>query len=693
MKLLPTGLILAVGLILVSGPIGAQTTEYLKIGPNDPHLYQRFGSAVAIQGRWAVVGAEWDPSSGPHTGAVYVFDLTTRRQRRKLVPAGLAVEDRFGASVAVSGDTVIAGAPGSDIFGKDSGAAYVFDIVTGQQLAKLVPNQGSQRAEFGSSVGIDGGVAIVGAPWDSNHGYEVGAAYLFDVFSGLQLKELIAAQSNPMDEFGTAVAIQGARALVGAPQYYTQAMGYIGAVYVFDTNSGNELRQLTPLTSIYGQRFGAALAISGPMAIIGAPYTHVYPYKLFSGAAYLFDYTSGQQLAKLEPEPVAKQYFGTSVGINGARAIVGADGGLFDSKRVGLAYVFDASTGQEVNKLLASDGEEGDLFGRAVGIQGSVAIVSARDNTQSTGNDGAAYLFYPVGPWEQSPINGHWYLGANLDQTWAMAEAEARRFGGHLATIRSQAENAWLMGNPELNDRPRWIGYNDVAVEGQFEWISGEPVGFENWSPGEPDDLGGADWTAWDPATGMWSDEPQAPGRASIVEVISPDCDGNLVPDVYQIARDRSLDWDGNGVLDSCSPPNFCTALINSTGVPASIGAQGSPVVSEDSLTLTAWDLPLNQTGYFMASESQGYLPHFGGSAGILCLGAPIYRFSSPASGGAVLDSGDTGTVELTLDFGLLPQGVTFDPGETWYFQLWYRDVDSSGPTSNTTDGLTVLFR
>ncbi len=687
-----SSLLLALTMALVSGQVEAQSTEYLEFGPPDPQINHRFGYAVAIKGSWAVVGANGDNGNGPASGAVYVVNWTTGQQLHKLVPTDLALGDQFGSSVAIDGKTVIVGAPKSDASGHDSGAAYVFDLETGAQLAKLVPNHGRPEANFGAAVGIDGSVIIVGAPFESHSDKKNGAAYLFDALSGHQLGKLVSSDLHNYDNFGAAVVIQGNRAVVGAPGADTSSKKNVGAVYVFDVVTGTQIRKLLSADKPKGQQFGSSLAASGTNLIAGAPFDDSHGKK--SGAAYLLDISTGQELAKLLPEDGGPyEYFGWSVGISGTRAVVGAYYSVVLGMGTGAAYVFDTSTGQQVQKLIASDGEGGDALGWSVGLDGSAAIAGARDKNTSAVGAGKAYVFYPESGWERSPFNGHWYLATNIERTWAGAEAEARCFGGHLATIRNQAENDWLVSKLRQDSSSRWIGYNDLTVEGQFEWVSGEPSGFENWYPGEPDDSGGADWTSWDSVTGMWFDEPQSPERPSIVEVISQDCDGDNLPDAYQIARDPSLDWDGNGILDSCSPPNFCIALINSTGMAAGIGAQGSPVLAEESVTLTAWDLPLNETGYFMTSETRGYLPHFGGSAGILCLDAPIYRFSSPASGGAVLDSGDTGTVELTLDLGHLPSGVTFDPGETWYFQLWYRDVDSSGPTSNTTDGLTVLFR
>jgi hypothetical protein len=300
-------------------------------------------------------------------------------------------------------------------------------------------------------------------------------------------------------------------------------------------------------------------------------------------------------------------------------------------------------------------------------------------------------LAVAAGPWDQSHVNGHWYRAIE-ELTWAEAEAQAQASGGHLATVRSQAENDWLVSTFAGDGSFFWIGYHDSNTEGQFEWASGETPGYTNWRTGEPDDLNGADWAALIPSTGTWIDETFLPERRSVVEVISDDCDGDLIPDVYEIALDPSLDCNGDGVLDSCSSANYCTATNNSTSVPAVIGVSGSPFIADNAFTLEAWDMPLNEFAYFLMSESTAFVPDFGGSSGNLCVGAPIVRFNNPSGGGQVLNSGTTGTVSFTLDLTFLPQGTVFLPGDTWYFQLWFRDF-TTGPTSNTTDGIEVMFR
>jgi hypothetical protein len=293
--------------------------------------------------------------------------------------------------------------------------------------------------------------------------------------------------------------------------------------------------------------------------------------------------------------------------------------------------------------------------------------------------------------WTRSTQNGHWYAALE-PATWTEAETRAQTWAGHLTTIRNQAENDWLASTFAGDGSFFWIGYHDSNTEGQFEWASGETPGYENWSTGEPDDNNGADWAVLIPAGGTWMDETLLPERRGIMEVISDDCDGDNLPDAYEIALNPALDWNGDGVLDGCTPANYCTAAANSTGVPAVVGAAGSPLIADNAFTLEAWDMPQNEFAYFLMSESTAFVPGFGGSSGNLCVGAPIVRLSNPAASGGVLNSGTTGTVSLTMDLTNLPPGTKVHVGDTWYFQLWFRDF-TTGPTSNTTDGIEVMFR
>jgi hypothetical protein len=161
--------------------------------------------------------------------------------------------------------------------------------------------------------------------------------------------------------------------------------------------------------------------------------------------------------------------------------------------------------------------------------------------------------------WILSPVTGNWY--AVTDQLEADDAAQmAVNLGGDLVTINSQAENDWLSDQFGDINNPFWIGLNDVAVEGLYSWLSGEPVTFTNWRAGQPDDapgLFGADFAVLTPPLGTWNDEPNDASTfvnlpRGVVELVSSDCDGNGLPDKFELLQDPSLDCDGNGVHDFC---------------------------------------------------------------------------------------------------------------------------------------------
>jgi hypothetical protein len=182
--------------------------------------------------------------------------------------------------------------------------------------------------------------------------------------------------------------------------------------------------------------------------------------------------------------------------------------------------------------------------------------------------------------------------------------------------------------------------------------------------------------------------------------------DHHLMPDSPAIdAGDVNLEADGNGTLADlgalpfdplhCGPgctgvigTNSCVASINSTGEASTLTGLGSPLVNDNLLILHAAGLPVGVPGYFLASQGSDFLPGFGGSEGILCLGPPmIIRFNDQ-----VRWSGSIGQITQRLSLDRFPQASMVLPGDTWYFQLWHRDFNNVNPTSNTTPALRVDF-
>ena len=212
---------------------------------------------------------------------------------------------------------------------------------------------------------------------------------------GTLLKELDGSGTVAGDAVGVSVAIAGPVAIVGAPGYAKD----IGRVFVFtDTAAGwSQATELKGSDSVAGDFFGYSVALSASTAIVGSP-----GYKKNTGRAYVFARTpSGwKQTAELKgSDTAAGDYFGESVAIAGASAIVGADG---HTKSAGRAYVFSdtASGWTQAAELKGSDSVADDGFGYSVGISGTSVIVGEPDHAKDAGR---AYMFSDTASgWKQT---------------------------------------------------------------------------------------------------------------------------------------------------------------------------------------------------------------------------------------------------------------------------------------------------
>lgn len=147
----------------------------------------------------------------------------------------------------------------------------------------------------------------------------------------------------------------------------------------------------------------------------------------------------------------------------------------------------------------------------------------------------------------------------------------------------------------------------------------------------------------------------------------------------------------GGEVWRSSAGTPYCAANVNSTGEPGGVFDSGTVVVATNDFGLGAHSLPPGEFGFFLLSQTQGFVQGPGGSQGNLCLGGSIGRFSRP---GEILNARATGSFHLSVDLTDVPTPsgpVAILPGETWNFTAWYRDKNPNA-TSNFTDGISVTF-
>jgi len=231
----------AVGLVRFYGRTNGVWTMVNEIfAPNNTEAYGYFGSAVAIVNNTAAVGwPQHDTVSGADAGEVeiYVKSGGVWAFSDKLVAADAAAGDAFGSRLAMSGETVVVGAPQDDnAKGVDAGAAYVFDHSTGLWVSqgKLLASDGVTNDWLGNAVAIHGATIALGAPYHDSPGSNAGSAYLYTRSGNAwsQAAELGASDAAGGFEFGCSVALSLDTAMVGA-QYATAGGADGGAAYVF----------------------------------------------------------------------------------------------------------------------------------------------------------------------------------------------------------------------------------------------------------------------------------------------------------------------------------------------------------------------------------------------------------------------------------------------------------------------------
>lgn len=409
-----------------------ESRRFLKAAHNENN--DRFGAGVAVSNDTLVVAASGEDSgstgingdatddSAADSGAVYVFRrdaANTWMQEAYIKASNAATSDAFGQSIALSGDTLVVGAPREDsaavgINGDDTdnsaidaGAVYVFirdaTGIWSQQAYLKASNTGSIDG-FGGAVALDGDTLAVSANLEDsgavgvngdqtdNNGQDSGAVYVFTrdgAGAWTQQAYLKASNANAGDRFGGAIALSGNTLVVGAAYERSKSTGVdgnqasnswseAGSAYVFTRNEAGDWSQQAYLKASNtgsGDRFGDAVVLSGDTLVVGAP---------------------------LEDS-----------------AARGIDGFQADNKALssGAAYIFSRdSMGAWTQQayLKGSNSETQDRFGHSLALDGDLLVVGASEDSGASGADGdqadnsapsagAAYLFErdTQGAWSQ----------------------------------------------------------------------------------------------------------------------------------------------------------------------------------------------------------------------------------------------------------------------------------------------------
>ncbi len=408
---------LAVGLnaidVVVTAPGGTTQTYRLDVSraaPAHPEHYVKasntsagayFGQ-VAIDGETMVVGTS-EPNL--RTGAAYVFvhDGSTWTEQAYLAPAGLIMDDWLGKDVAISGDTIVVGAPGDDT--RDSwpgsnqygaGALYVFTRIgvtwTQEALLRACDDAVCRGPSLGWSVAIAGDVIVAGAVqygYGSYHG--PGSAYVFERVGGAWTE---VAHFEPIDSdvvgywalpYGWSVAVTGDTVAIGDPRDTSTGLG-VGAEPTPTSGSGVGsgavwiYRKLGAVWSVEAfikpespstVQFGRSLSLDGDrLAVSGHDGVWIYGR---SGTEWSLDPTFSSPAG--------------SVALDGELLVVGSS----EDGDAGAANVHDHASGSWTApaRLTAFNTDVEDLFGDDVALSGGTIVIAApREDSAATGIDG-----------------------------------------------------------------------------------------------------------------------------------------------------------------------------------------------------------------------------------------------------------------------------------------------------------------
>jgi hypothetical protein len=367
----------------------------------------RFGASVAISGDYALVGSPFDQvGSNVGQGSVYVFVRSggTWTQQTKLTIFGGAVNDHFGYSVALSGNYALVGCPDADVLGiTDVGAAYVFERSGSvwTQRPIIFPADGEAGDNFGLSVALTDNYALVGSPFDdistfADHGSAYVLVRLGSTWS-LQAK-LIPSVGGSGDNTGGSVAISDNYAVVGSRNDQIGVNQQQGSVSVF-RRSGNTWPQQAKLTANNGRardNFGISVAVSGDYILVGSP---------------------------------------------------GHDGSSL-TEDMGAAYVFQLTSigWSQQAQLFIYEGATDTYYGGDVALVGDYALIGAPNVTIGNGYQGASYLYKREG------------LKWNLVRRITDNSPSNTRNG----SVVGLSTNRFIIGQPFYQDRQGRVGFGTV---------------------------------------------------------------------------------------------------------------------------------------------------------------------------------------------------------------------------------------
>lgn len=332
------------------------------------------------------------------TQRVQIFDLSSTGIEAEVLAGDGGSNDWFGYSIAADANRLVVGAPRHDSAGSNAGAAYVyvFDGSVWSFEQKLTATHPTANGDFGWAVAISGDTIVIGAPRaDHLASSEQGSAHVFTLAAGnwTETMELSGFDSVEGDWFGTEVAIDG-DLLTCSAENADATYPYSGAIYAYRKTAGSWAHEHKITTTEPGGTFGHRVDIEGDRLVVGMPYGGVAA----AGVAIVYERVGGawdSGFTCTVPYGASLDQVGTDVALSGDRFVAGA---IFDwswNDWSGSAYVFEKQGAAWVgtHRLISSDGRRDDIFGISVDFEDARVACGSPSWNSIEGPHERAYVY------------------------------------------------------------------------------------------------------------------------------------------------------------------------------------------------------------------------------------------------------------------------------------------------------------
>lgn len=326
------------------------------------------------------------------SSAAVATDLAPGEQRIFAPDDGVDFGDGFGCALAMDGEWAVVGAKDDDVEADtDAGAVYLLHRNgTAWSITQKISAPGGVDVprQFGAAAALFGDVMAIGAPGRANFD-DIGHVFVFRRSGTIwnQEAQLDAPQASPRGQFGAALAFDGNTLVVGDPNPSGK-----GRVVIYEHSAANgwyERQQLTQPTFANGTRFGASVAVVNNVILVGCPGPDIGSFGGLPGRVFEYRVVNGQWTGtRVQSHPFAKAYdqFGAAVALAGGRALIGAPRGDFASDSTssrGTAHVYNvAEVGWTLVRSFDIDGLSGTTaFGFRIALSGQRALIAAKKGT------------------------------------------------------------------------------------------------------------------------------------------------------------------------------------------------------------------------------------------------------------------------------------------------------------------------